>query len=484
MSKVEVIMKSFKYLLCTGLLFLIIFSLVVPTTILANDPSSLYTMYINGQEIGIVRFPARALAIYDRIEKGLRGRFDEEVFIDFDVYFKEIAAGSRQVTNESILAKAIEKAIDVRVNAYAVSINGTKVFYVDSLQDAEWIFQEIKAPYIKKIEEKEDTQLEDVTIKEEITYDEVVVSQSDIMTREEAMEILLNGTEGYKEYEVQKGDSLWDIAHRNSVSISDLQRANPEIENDIIQPGDIIKIGQQEKLLTVLTKEQTEYTKEIPFETEVKEDKNLEKGKTKVIQEGEKGEKKITALVTREDGQETAREIISEEVVKEPVKRIEAKGTKEKPRPQPTPSRSSNKSSSKSSSKKVPAPSKKGNVTGSDIANYAKKFVGYPYKWGTAGPNTFDCSGFTYYVYKQFGIDLGTTGSVAQRKVGRKVSKSELKPGDIVCFTSPSASGHVGIYIGNGNMVHASGKKSGVKISNINSGSYPKRYVTSRRIID
>ena len=143
-------MKSFKYLLCTGLLFLIIFSLVVPTTILANDPSSLYTMYINGQEIGIVRFPARALAIYDRIEKGLRGRFDEEVFIDFDVYFKEIAAGSRQVTNESILAKAIEKAIDVRVNAYAVSINGTKVFYVDSLQDAEWIFQEIKAPYIKR----------------------------------------------------------------------------------------------------------------------------------------------------------------------------------------------------------------------------------------------------------------------------------------------------------------------------------------------
>ena len=157
---------------------------------------------------------------------------------------------------------------------------------------------------------------------------------------------------------------------------------------------------------------------------------------------------------------------------------------KEKTRPQRTPSRSSNKSSSKSSSKKVPAPSKKGNVTGSDIANYALKFVGYPYKWGTAGPNTFDCSGFTYYVYKQFGIDLGTTGSVAQRKVGRKVSKSELKPGDIVCFTSPSASGHVGIYIGNGNMVHASGKKSGVKISNINSGSYPKRYVTSRRIID
>lgn len=387
-------MKSFKYLLCTVLLFLTIFSLIAPTTILANGPSSLYTMYINDREIGIVRFPARALAIYDRIEKGLREKFDEEVYIDFDVYFKEIAAGSRQVTNENILTKTIEDAIDVKVDAYAVSIDGTKVFYVNYLQDAEWIFQEIKAPYIKRIEEKEGTQLEDVGIKEEITYDEELISQNQIITREQGLEIVLNGTEGFKEYEVKQGDSLWDIAHRNGVSVSDLQRANPDIEDEIIQPGDIIKIGQQEKLLTVLTKEQAEYTKEIPFETEVKEDKNLEKGKTKVIQEGEKGEKKITALVIREDGQEISREIISEEVVKEPVKRIEAKGTKERPRPQPTSSRSSNKSSSKSSSQKVAAPSKKGNVTGSDIANYAKKFVGYPYKWGTAGPNSFDCSGF------------------------------------------------------------------------------------------
>ena len=76
------------------------------------------------------------------------------------------------------------------------------------------------------------------------------------------MEILLNGTEGYKEYEVQRV-TLWDNSPSQRCKYLGSSAANPEIENDIIQPGDIIKIGQQEKLLTVLTKEQTEYTKEI-----------------------------------------------------------------------------------------------------------------------------------------------------------------------------------------------------------------------------
>jgi uncharacterized protein YabE (DUF348 family) len=102
------------------------------------------------------------------------------------------------------------------------------------------------------------------------------------------------------------------------------------LDGDIIRPGDIIRIGQQKKLLTVLTKEKVKYSREIPYETEVKNDSSLEKGKTKVVQQGEKGQKDITALVTREDGQEISRDIVEEKVVKEPVKHIEAKGNQGK----------------------------------------------------------------------------------------------------------------------------------------------------------
>src|SRR5699024_3879342 len=80
--------------------------------------------------------------------------------------------------------------------------------------------------------------------------------------------------------------------------------------------------------LNVVTKEKVEYSEEIDFDKEVKEDNTLLKGETKTIQEGEKGQKDIVALVTKEDGQEISRDILEETVVKEPVKHIEAKGTK------------------------------------------------------------------------------------------------------------------------------------------------------------
>ncbi|HZJ83636.1 MAG TPA: peptidoglycan-binding protein [Clostridia bacterium] len=123
--------------------------------------------------------------------------------------------------------------------------------------------------------------------------------------------------------------------------------------------------------------------------------------------------------------------------------------------------------------------SDRGSSKGQDVVNYAMKFLGYAYQYGSQGPNSFDCSGFTHYVYKQFGINISAS-SVAQRSVGTAVSKSDLKLGDLVCFKNGN---HVGIYIGGGNFIHASTYKTGVKISNLNDGKYPQRYVTARRLL-
>ncbi|WP_129596836.1 C40 family peptidase [Anaerophilus nitritogenes] len=111
---------------------------------------------------------------------------------------------------------------------------------------------------------------------------------------------------------------------------------------------------------------------------------------------------------------------------------------------------------------------------------------GTPYSYGSNGPNSFDCSGFTSYVYRQIGVPINRD-SRSQSIQGTKVSKDELKKGDLVFFdTSDNGSiNHVGIYIGNGNFIHSSSGKAGsVTISALNEAFYKNRYITARRILD
>lgn len=102
-----------------------------------------------------------------------------------------------------------------------------------------------------------------------------------------------------------------------------------------------------------------------------------------------------------------------------------------------------------------------GSGLGSQIANYGCQFIGNPYVYGgTSLTNGTDCSGFTQAVYKHFGINIPRS-STAQRSAGVGVSYAEARPGDLICYA-----GHVGLYIGNGQIVHASSERTGIKISN------------------
>ena len=98
--------------------------------------------------------------------------------------------------------------------------------------------------------------------------------------------------------------------------------------------------------------------------------------------------------------------------------------------------------------------------SGSSVISYASQFLGNPYVWGgTSLTNGVDCSGFVMQVYAHYGISLPHSSS-ALRSVGRGVSYSEAQPGDIICY-----SGHVALYIGGGQIIHASNPRDGIKIS-------------------
>ncbi|MDR1001503.1 MAG: C40 family peptidase [Clostridiales bacterium] len=125
---------------------------------------------------------------------------------------------------------------------------------------------------------------------------------------------------------------------------------------------------------------------------------------------------------------------------------------------------------------------------GSQVIAYAKKFLGTPYRWGGTNLNRgVDCSGFVYSVYRNFGVSLNRSSS-SMSSNGTRVSKANLKTGDLVFFDTSGrnngAISHVGIYIGDGNFIHSSsGSSYCVTISSLSEAYYVRTYVTATRVI-
>jgi hypothetical protein len=123
-------------------------------------------------------------------------------------------------------------------------------------------------------------------------------------------------------------------------------------------------------------------------------------------------------------------------------------------------------------------------ASGSDVVDLAANLIGRPYAWGAEGPNAFDCSGLTQFVFREFDVDLPRR-AISQSKVGDRI-KRRLQRGDLVFFSSDvrrSLVTHVGIYEGAGTMIEASKRFGRVRRSDIDDEYWVERFMFARRIL-
>lgn len=124
---------------------------------------------------------------------------------------------------------------------------------------------------------------------------------------------------------------------------------------------------------------------------------------------------------------------------------------------------------------------------GEEVAEFALNYVGCRYVRGGQGPSKFDCSGFVYYVYKNFGYSLKPGARNQWSILDGTIKKADLLPGDLLFFSSNGRSGgifHVGIYIGDGQFVHAANSRKGVIVTDIDHAWYANRYLGAKRAIN
>ena len=460
-----------------------------------KENAGAYEMYVNDVSVGVIRHAARGLNYYDDVLKDLKEKYPDNVDILSDVHFKEVDAGKAEDISEDKMAESIEKAVDIETEAFAIKVNGNTVCHVCSREQADHIVNAIQAPFVKSIETAAN-EVQEVKFAEDVKIEPEKVPYDKVTEEKEATDMLRQNTEDKKKYTIAEGDSLWTIAVANQTHVNDILALNPGLDISNLKPGQEIELSAEKKLLSVVTRERSSYQEEIPFGTEEKEDKTIPVGESRTVQEGRNGKKEIQVNIVRENGNEVSREILGENVVEQPVNKIIVKGTK-KPEPvvvedasmrRTSAGRSSKRAHTSVASRQVSVTNRgasRGSATGSAVVAFAQQQLRKPYVRGGKGPNVFDCSGFTSYVYNHFGYNVSSY-SKAQAGVGRSISRANLAPGDLLLFSrKPGGSiGHVAIYMGGGQLIHASNSKGKIITKGLNGPYFSENYKGARRIIN
>ena len=239
--------------------------------------------------------------------------------------------------------------LDLKQPATAILLGGTQVTAVASSESVNSIIDKVKEHYTPT---SEDYSILSVTIPEEITTAEVYEAEENILSTEDAVEAIINGTPAPISYTIQQGDTIWDIAMTNSITTDAIQSANPDMNMDKIQINDEITLPLTEPYVHVEVEAKVTSQSPIPYSTKEVSDKTLLKGNTKVTQAGENGIEETVTKVTLINGMTTSQEVLSTATVKAAVDKIVAVGTKVVTTSKPSTSTSSSSSSASSSSSK------------------------------------------------------------------------------------------------------------------------------------
>ena len=250
--------------------------------------------------------------------------------------------------------------------------------------------------------------LESYDFNQDVIIKSCFVPSEDILSAEEAEEILLADRYEEQEYTLVEGDNIWDIAMTFNTTEDRIKELNPEIEDaTVMQIGQVIKVEKALPILSITTVEQATFKEVIPGEIQYKPSKHFYEGYTKVIVEGNDGVKELTVEVTKENGEEVSRKTISEEVLKEAKITVIAYGIKEK-EVETKPSNSGSSSNSSSSSSNSSSSSSSSNSSNSSSSSSSSGKYIHPLKGAGSISSGYGPRWGTYHYGLDFAASAGT----------------------------------------------------------------------------
>ena len=222
--------------------------------------------------------------------------------------------------NVNYLVDNVDKYMTVNVPQYGIFINDKPLGYLESKEEAQRILSRLKTMYLD-----EGTDVLNVHFKEDVSIikDAVrIVDQDKIFTEEMLFEYIVRGTNERKIHVVKKGENLGWIAIENGIKLNDLLKANPGIVPERLQINQEVSLIVPKPLITVITTEQATYTNNIEFDVVYEDSSAYYEGDYRVKVSGVYGKLEIIADVYKENGIEVGRNIIQEEIIKQPSTKV------------------------------------------------------------------------------------------------------------------------------------------------------------------
>ncbi|MCR4430321.1 MAG: peptidoglycan DD-metalloendopeptidase family protein [Tepidanaerobacteraceae bacterium] len=286
---------------------------------------SVYAVSVDGKTLGNVS----DRKIVDRIKEDLKSKYRDRLGSDIefsqDIQVAPIRALGQKVDTEQQISEKLDKILSVQVKAVAIEIDGNQVAVVKDKDAAESALQGVKDYYVNA----SPGELVKIEVSNGIKLVEKYADPDRVMTAEAAKELILKGAVEIATYKVKQGDTLWDIAKAQNIPLDELIKANPQLESENrLALGEVINLKSIKPLLDVTVTKKVTYQEPIAFKTEIVKDDDLWKWDQKVKQPGENGTKEVAAQVVYKNGVKVEQQVLGEKVLKEPVTRIVARGTK------------------------------------------------------------------------------------------------------------------------------------------------------------
>ncbi|MDR2088732.1 MAG: M23 family metallopeptidase [Clostridiales Family XIII bacterium] len=298
----------------------------------AVNHRSAYMYMYNGKELGVVNDKKDVYDAVRLVGAKLSQAYGAEIHIDEDrdIGFKRVFGFDGPVDSPDDVLNNLTYMKDMKVKGYTVVADGKAIATFDSETTARGFLKNVQERFLRT-ESGGSGNYTRVGFAERVRIDEIDTKLAYLKKPEDVFDYVMTGAVEQRYHAVEKGQTLSGIAVLYGLGLSELMGMNPDVVPERLQIGQQIRLERVVPLLTVQTTEVATYIEEIPFEITYENNASMFKGEQTVRMTGTKGERRVTAEITRENGVETAKSELESVILAEPSAQVVLVGTKDLP---------------------------------------------------------------------------------------------------------------------------------------------------------